>query len=357
MITQVKSANFYQKSIGFHQNKQPTNFYAPAGLTIQNEVASKQSANYIKMISSISFTGAQKTFNDFNNFKTQIKEQYPDLSINNVLERTISSPSNIIGKGKWAIVYEIPNIPDYLFRVENNKFQIDNMKDSIITPIPQDHLAPNLGQTIAESNNGFLVVKRVKGNNHSTPDWYPKYKAVSRQQPFEFTQEEAQELLSEFKKIAQFPQKSYDDLAKKVKYLNKETEDVVDFLNPNNILIDDENQEINIIDFHGPEQRFYDKITKPYSGVESMVYPLLDIFLHIKIYDALGNENSREELISASESIINKCKIAGEKVGLTSVEENISKTLKYTSLSGDITPYAQPCFDLYKDSLNFNNIN
>ena len=159
-------------------------------------------------------------------------------------------------------------------------------------------------------------MNKVEGEPNSFPSWINYMKNTIFHSKL-IAKHDAEKVLMKFTKIADFPESSYVDLAEKLKFLNK-TQYTLDFLNPNNILVDEKYKKFNIIDLWENGKYGVDGI----SGYEHMALMLCDGILHNDIIKALSPDQ-RNYLDDIVIKIIEKCKSASKKVQLPSAEYEI----------------------------------
>ena len=242
-------------------------------------------------------------------FQSQVKSVCPDKTPREVVLDAVSKQENKLGEGVKKIVYSIDGIDDYVVafykqREEDNSAPLVGVKD--VFP------GYNFGQEVATNNANISVMKKIKGNDHSIPDWTSKYQGlVYRGEPI--TEEDAKIFLSGLLDVAEMPWSSYVDFAEQVKYLN-DRRIKIDLFNPNNIIVDVQNQKITHFDlFEKPE--IFHFLGKDLNGVQDMINILADALLHGEYAKAL-NDDERNLLIKTTQRVAEKCTVAGEIVGL-----------------------------------------
>lgn len=253
---------------------------------------------------------------NYHDFLTEMRKVCKNKSLKNVVLSTIADKKNYIGSGFNANAYNIPGVDDYIIRIERKTFTPQSFIQNPITEETQNALAPNFGQFVASNNFGFFINKKVFGESHSLSNWAEKIKAVEYGQ--ELTHTDAKTFLNKIHNIAEFPLQSYTELAQKIRKLNKFTESEIDIINPNNLIIDNENKKFGIIDLwykHKENGNF-----PPYNGIDSMINLMLDPFLHKRAYGKLSNTDG-DKLKLASETIIKKVFKASETAGLVRTKD------------------------------------
>lgn len=296
-----------------------SNTFAPNKMQNQNKIYNTKS-NITSMdtlphaYNNISF-GKSLSYNDF---LSTMHSVYKNKSIKNVILSTIGNDKNFIGRGFSANVYSIPKIDNYLIRVERKHFSPNSFIENPIIAEHQNELAPNFGQFVASNGHGLFITKKVFGESHSLNNWAVKILGVEKGTD-EITHKDAKFILNKLKPLSEFPQNSFDELARKIGKLNKYTDCEIDIMNPNNLIVDEENTTLGIIDLW---YRHSDNgSTAPFNGIDSMINLMLDPLTHKKVYEKLSNTD-KEVFINASEQIIKKAFTAGEKFGLERTNDN-----------------------------------
>lgn len=301
---------------------------------------------YCHLPFNISF-GKKLNYDDFLN---SLHKVYKNKSLKNIVLSSISDSNNFIGRGFSADVYVIPKIDDYLIRLERKKFTPQSFITTPIIPEIQNELAPNFGQFVATNNRGFFINKMVHGLSHSLPNWADKIKKVEEGVDF-ITYNDAKFISGKIRELSEFPQKSFDSLASNIDKLNKYTDCEIDIMNPNNLIIDNEQKTIGIIDLWYKHSD--NGSSEPYNGVDSMINLMLDPFTHRRVFDKL-NKREKTVLLDSSQKIIQKVFTASEKHGLERTNINaiiIYKDFdKHSNLKFAIPAY-EDMLRLYPDLL------
>lgn len=255
---------------------------------------------------------------NYADFLNKLHKAYKNKSLKNVIFSTIKNDENYIGSGFSADVYSIPKVDDYLIRLERKHFTPQSLIDNQIVPQRQNELAPNFGQYIATNNHGLFITKKVSGESHSLPNWSELIKGLE-QGTTELTYKNAKFIFDKVVNLSQFPQKSFDDLAKNIQSLNKYTDCEIDIMNPNNLIVDQNSKTINIIDLWYKHSE--NGSCAPFNGVDSMINLMLDPLTFNKVLEKL-NDRQKEQLLDASVNIIKKVFLAAEKYGLERNKDN-----------------------------------
>lgn len=227
----------------------------------------------------------------------------------------LAKPMNLLGEGNAHRVYLLENYPNLVLRVPKN-FDLEENSLLFYKPIYPKLSKYNFGNTICDFGQGVQVLNKVEGEPNSFPSWINYMKNTIFHSKL-IAKHDAEKVLMKFTKIADFPESSYVDLAEKLNFLNK-TQYTLDFLNPNNILVDEKYKKFNIIDLWENGKYGVDGI----SGYEHMTLMLCDGILHNDIIKALSPDQ-RNYLDDIVIKIIEKCKSASKKVQLPSAEYEI----------------------------------
>ena len=278
-------------------------------------------------------------------FLHELHKIHKNKSIKNIVLSTINNKENYIGSGFNADVYSIPGIENYLIRIERKDFNPQRLLENPIIPELQNELAPNFGQYIASNNHGFFITKKVHGKSHSLPNWSEVIKDLETNKR-ELKYKEAELILNKIVNLSEFPQKSYDDLAKNIQKLNKHTDCEIDIMNPNNLIVDDENKTINIIDLWYKHSE--NGSVAPFNGVDSMVNLMLDPLTYDKVFNKLSFK-LQDKLTESAQKVIDKTLIASEKYGLERNRENAKIIYKDIDKNLDIE-FATPAYEKFLET-------
>ncbi len=272
----------------------------------------------------LAFKGSGDKFS-YENFRKAAQE----AGLNSVIDYYAQmTPENFIGGGANSDVYKFsdPRLENWVMKVYKKGGIWENYN-------PLGDL--NMGQDIASCN--FDILKKVSGTPHSVENWSEHVKGET----FQVTRKEALKFLSDLEKIADFPQSSFDDYAKKLKILS-DNNYKMDSINPNNLLIDYANKEINIIDFGS--QGAHHK-----NSAYDLIMPLLDFSLYRSYIHTVDPKNGNH-LIQLAKEIINKCTLAAEKNGISTDKTNYLSYIEYldrrfnTHSHQDRYYYMETCF-------------
>lgn len=266
----------------------------------------------------VAFSGKNVANNVYwQDFCHQFDKKFPDCSIEDVLKKSFMDINNRLGKGENKIVFNIPNMDDYvgayLKRTVSNEASNEASKlKAVFNPYPKYYF----GQHLAESDN-FVLMKRIPGEHHSVTGGYQKFITNS------LAPEDATIFMGKLKVIEAFPVESYVDLAEQLKYLNGKNARI-DIMSPNNIMYDKSKKTFQIIDLHADQEMFAS--LKPLkNSVSDLKCLLLDVLCYKKYLSLLGDHDV-SEVIKLSKSIFDKI---NKSAKIANLAEDTSVTKKY----------------------------
>lgn len=249
----------------------------------------------------------------FEDFTAQLKRKYGDISIKRILS---SDKLKLINSGKDSSVYEIPGIDNYVVKINKaNKCRIKYGFTSGLQKSENNYYGHNFGQPIAENTQGVKILLRAPGETHSVKNWMEYYSNRK-----EIKAQDIEYILKKLNKLADLPQESFDDIAKRIKFALLKLKKSVDTFNPNNFLIDNKSKQIYLVDLDKL------KVRRPlYTNCEELLtYPLTDSFLKFDYYKVFTNEQ-KEKYLNFHEVIQAKCETAYKKQKLNEIEEFFNK--------------------------------
>ena len=247
---------------------------------------------------------------------SEIAEKMPKgVSIYDLINRAQNS-ENIIGQGANSIVYNLPQLDDYVLKVLNK----DDPNKIDMNEFPSD---VNLGQPVWQDKNNprLLILKKIEGKEHSIPNWsktvgIPLY--VTKEQSTKF----AQQLLT----IASFPQSAFNQFAKDVKVLSDKGYKL-DSINPNNLIVDEGKEQIHIIDYF----KVNPKETHLYqNSCFDLIAVACDFTLFPEYFDNM-NDEEKSSTINAVKTITEKMYQGCVKSGLSCDDEKYVTYINETS--------------------------
>lgn len=176
------------------------------------------------------------------------------------LPEILRNPDNVIGTGYVHKVYRIPDCDEYVLRVlRNTKFDYNDFSVERYTDTEDRDLKINIGQSIGSiklrNSNKMTVMVDVLKKQKGTSIGNPPPQAICNEYSGELREdEEPYEAMSRkikyadsLKSLASLPVETYEELIQNVKEASK-LGYKFDYLNSNNLLVDEENQQINLID-------------------------------------------------------------------------------------------------------------
>lgn len=267
----------------------------------------------------------------------QIHSAYNKQSVLKIISENINSNTKI-GSGFSADVYRDRQISDYLYRIERNRFKPQTSFNIELQGINTSPDVPNFGQPVATNNNGLNIIKKVNGKSHSIPNWTQRILGMFNRNE-NLSHSEIRYIIDETQEISSYPEKSFEQLARKIKMLSLNSENEIDFFNTNNLLIDKPNKTFNIVDL-------WEKSTVGGNGTDSVVALFLDPLMHNEVLSALGQKDKKTFIENGKiiiEKILNSC----EKAGLKRNQDYVSGA--YTKFDNKRhCDWAAPRFDEFK---------
>lgn len=247
----------------------------------------------------------------------EIPEGY---SFNDLLSMA-QQEDNKIGQGANSIVYNIPYLSGYVLKILNK----DDPNKIDINEFPQDI---NLGQPVWQNpeNPRMLVLKKINGTEHSIPNWSKTIWDSEIYSPLPVSKEQAKLYLSQIQQLSDMPQSAFDAISRDVKMLD-DNGYKVDSINPNNLIVDRDKEEIHIIDYFKVNQN--ERHIYQNSCMDLMAI-MLDFTLFPEFYDKLGEEE-KQELLECVDKISEKMHTGAENSGLSCDDEKFKKYIRTTS--------------------------
>lgn len=243
-------------------------------------------------------------------FMAKMENAYPNKNLSEAFKQISAEDENLLGEGISARAYSIPEVGEYVLRIE--KYDMNNNRNvfsSKLQNVEDFSSKYNYGQPVATNGEGLFVLKKVAGKDHSYHHWGKTYSKVFLLGG-KLTEQEALENFKQIKEVAQFPLISYVDLAKKTEFLNH-SKKKLDIINPNNLMVDTKRKVFSMIDLWDDSYA----CGYCYQGSDHMISLVCDPTMNLETMKVLP-EKEREEFVLATKTIIKKCKKAGEIVGL-----------------------------------------
>ena len=219
---------------------------------------------------------------------------------NGIIQKVMESISDktLIGEGGYSKVYRFldSHFDDYVIKV---------LKPNANT-YPQLGELPkyNFGQAIRKVQDNIFILRKQKGVQHGLENWTEVYLGK------DVTNEQAHNFAEDIKKISSMPDSTFDSFAERTKYVT-DNGFKSDSINPNNLLIDYENNQINIIDYFRTNKSIMSK-----NSFLDMACSILDAMNFEHICNALP-QNERNELIKNAKVILTKCYNSAQRMGLS----------------------------------------
>lgn len=256
-----------------------------------------------------------------NSLPEEIRSKMPKGSSIQDLIRMAQTEENKLGQGANSIVYSIPHLDDYVLKVLNK----DDPNKIDMSEFPSD---VNLGQPVwqDEKNPRILILKKIEGKEHSIPNWSKTIWDGANYTPLNVTSEQAKLFHSQLNDLSQMPQSAFDQLAKDVKLISDKGYKL-DSINPNNLIVDKEKQQIHIIDFFKVKPHESHQYQNSYMDLVAIA---LDFTLFPEYYDKM-DESEKSNTLKNAETIREKMHKGAENAGLSCDDERFKTFIRTTS--------------------------
>ncbi len=254
-------------------------------------------------------------------FPSEIAEKMPmGVSIYDLIERA-QTPENIVGQGANSIVYNLPQLDDYVLKVLNK----DDPNGINMDEFPSD---VNLGQPVWQdkTNPRRLILKKIEGQEHSIPNWSKTIWDGEQYSPLSVTKEQAKLFHNQLCDLAWMPQSAYDQLAKDVKVLEDKGYKL-DSINPNNLIVDKEKGQIHIIDYFKVKPHEREQYRNSYMDLVAVA---LDFTLFPEYFDKMG-EAGKATTMQNVKTIQEKMYKGAQNAGLSCDDERFKTYIRTTS--------------------------
>ena len=251
----------------------------------------------------------------------EIRSKMPaEYSIQDLINMA-QTEENKLGQGANSIVYAIPHLDDYVLKVLNK----DDPNKIDMSEFPSD---VNLGQPVwqDDKNPRLLILKRIDGKEHSISNWSTTIWDGEQYSPLPVTKEQAKLFHSQLNDIASMPQSAFDQLAKNVKILSDKGYKL-DSINPNNLLVDKEKQQIHIIDYFKVKPHETHLYQNSYMDLVAVA---LDFALFPEYYDKM-DETEKSNTLQNVKVIRDKMYEGAKNSGLSCDDEKYKKYIRTTS--------------------------
>lgn len=256
-----------------------------------------------------------------NSLPAEIAEKMPKGAQISDLIHIAQKPENIVGQGANSIVYNIPYLDDYVLKVLNK----DDPNKIDMNEFPSD---VNLGQPVwqDENNPRLLILKKIEGKEHSIPNWSKTIWDGENYTPLSVTKEQARLFHNQLCELAWMPQSAYDQLAKDVKVLEDKGYKL-DSINPNNLIVDKEKNQIHIIDYFKVKPHEREQYRNSYMDLVAVA---LDFTLFPEYYDKMG-ETGKVTTMQNVKNIQEKMYKGAQNAGLSCDDERFKTYIRTTS--------------------------
>lgn len=289
----------------FKSNQQLKTLVASSSVNIANDV--QKSPVYF---------GRDLVVHKNENLPVEIAEKMPKgVKISDLIV-IAQKPENIVGQGANSVVYNLPYLDDYVLKVLNK----DDPNKINMNEFPSD---VNLGQPVwqDENNPRILILKKIEGKEHSIPNW-SKTVGVPKQ----VTKEQSKQFAKQISTIANMPQVAFNQFAKDVKVLSDKGYKL-DSINPNNLIVDEEKEQIHIIDYF----KVNPKETHLYqNSCFDLIAVACDFTLFPEYFDKMS-ENEKQSTINAVKTITDKMYHGCVNAGLSCDDEKYITYINETS--------------------------
>lgn len=253
-------------------------------------------------------------------FPNCILAKMPEISLEK-LYTIAQNPQNMLGVGANSKVFNIPGLDDYVVKILNkddpNKIPLNIFPDNV-----------NLGQPVWQSNINprVLILKKIKGVEYSIPNWNKTIFNPETYRGNPISKDQTAIYIEKLSKISQMNQTAYDEFLKKVKLLDN-NDFKVDSINPNNLIVDYDNNKINIIDYFKVKKE--EKHLYQNSALD-IVAIIADFTLFPEYYDKMNNKE-KESALNAIATVYKKAGEAAKKAGLSCDKEVFQTFIRETS--------------------------
>lgn len=194
----------------------------------------------------ISFKGTQ-TIHSAEDLIDKLVNIYGKINAQELLKKVLKDTVNnnfAENSGQFSKFYNIPNIKEYGLKIS---FPIEKTyKQGLESTFERSNdLFPfhNFGQSVITNNKGIHFLKKVNGTPNSINNWNIYYA-----HPEKLSRKEAKIYLEKISKLSEFPQKSITNFVENIKIIVDTNSDLLDLINPNNIMIDFERKILTPID-------------------------------------------------------------------------------------------------------------
>ncbi len=242
-------------------------------------------------------------FKGYSEFLNQCVKTFPNKTFAEVLS-TVSLTDDLIGEGRESRVYRIKGIDDYVVKLSKSEYDYDpEWYNNRIKPCFDDYPNHNFGQVVATVGPSVKILKRVTGEANGVENWYAKFQHSTPR-----TRQDAEKILKDVARIAEFPQSAFDKIASDIIFLTSK-KIKIDSINPNNLMIDYEKKEISLVDVE----------KKNYKNSKNTMYDLLVPLLDLTAFEEYKKIFSKEEM----SQFLKSAKIIYKKIAKTKLPNDI----------------------------------
>lgn len=223
------------------------NTISPIKLNTYNTLPARRNFNITPLRQDTVSFGSTQTLHSAEDLMEKIVNIYGKADAQQLLKRVLKDTikNNFsINSGQYSKFYTIPNINEYGLKIS---FPIEKTYREALegTFERSDDLFPfhNFGQSVITNNKGVYFLKKVNGVPNSIDNWNIFY-----EHPEKLTDKHAQIYLEKILKLSEFPQKSINNFVQNIKTIVDKNSDLLDLINPNNIMVDFERKLLTPID-------------------------------------------------------------------------------------------------------------
>ena len=267
----------------------------------------------------------------FDKFLKAFVQKYGDIPLENVVNN-IFKRCKELGVGASKRVWLFPELEDYvvalMYRLPVKK------KAPKIQAVNMKYSECNFGEPIATNGYNILIMERVPGVSNSCKyiqanDYICANNTATRQM--------AKEYLAKLELFKNFPQAAYDDLIRQVEICAKQGE-FIDFLNPNNILIDTDKNMFHIIDLFSKKEsspirsfvsknRTVAKTSGVYDAIHLLLCPRQQSYFLEQMTTA-----EKAKTINMSKNVINKVIQASKNTSLPKTDDLMQRIMWFVGV-------------------------
>ena len=266
----------------------------------------------------------KKSAHPYDEFLKEYEAEYGKTHLEDTVKKIIET-STELNHGREKRVFNFPKMDKYLI---GYFYKIP--QKSVTPPIRKSKInypEYNFSEPIASNNYDTIIVKKIEGFPNSVNDFHGVKHYIIENGCV--TEEMAHEYLSKLRKFKDFPQSSYDDFAHQIKYLDNKGL-FIDYINPNNIIVDTKNKKFHYIDLNlGEGHIFLKGVSDSVGGIKSGAYDMINLLLdRFQCYylDKM-TPDEQKETVEISKQVIQKCLISADKFKLPKTNLLISTAL------------------------------